>query len=381
MATRADNSEGSCRQIQSGAKKGKWRVQYRYVDELGRKKRLSRLFDKQADGKDFLKGLKREDRVEAAVRSGGLSLGEWFDWLAENDWPESLAERTISDRVNRFKKYARPVFEHATLSQIDAMQVRAFYRTLKEKGVGQPTILAIKRDLVRVFNQASDPYRRVPSNIANPFRLVLQAAPPREAVALTPDEAKKALMSTELLPEKRALLGVFLLAGLRLSEQMALTREQLLFDQDLIVIDRSIKFGKNGRQWVGLPKGDKKRVAVMSPSLKRLLLPITERMTPDQVIWSAATENKARMKKLLYATWRTIIKDAKLPPTMSPHDCRLSHINWIEKLMPDVSTTTLKEYVGHAAQGVTEVNYTRPLDASQKILRDSLERVVGVVAK
>ncbi len=53
---------------------------------------------------------------------------------------------------------------------------------------------------------------------------------------------------------------------------------------------------------------------------------------------------------------------------MSPHDCRLSHINWIEKLMPDVSPTTLKEHVGHAAVGVTEVNYTRPLTSAQEVL-------------
>jgi integrase len=83
------------------------------------------------------------------------------------------------------------------------------------------------------------------------------------------------------------------------------------------------------------------------------------------------------MKKLVYATWRTIVKDAKLPPDMSPHDCRLTHINWIEKLIPEVSRTTLKEHVGHAADGVTETNYTRPLSTAQSGLRDALERVVG----
>jgi hypothetical protein len=62
---------------------------------------------------------------------------------------------------------------------------------------------------------------------------------------------------------------------------------------------------------------------------------------------------------------------------MSPHDCRLSHINWIEKLCPEVSATTLKEHVGHAADGVTEVNYTRPITPSQALLRESLDRLLG----
>jgi integrase len=173
------------------------------------------------------------------------------------------------------------------------------------------------------------------------------------------------------------LLATYLLAGLRLSEQMALTKEQLLFDQDLIFVDRAIKFGKNGRQTAGLPKGDKKRLAVMSPFLKKLLEDLTSEMLAQQVVWSAASENKARMKKLVYATWRTVIKDAGLPPEMTPHDCRLTHINWIEKLMPDVSNTTLKEHVGHSAEGVMQVNNTRPLTTAQKILANEIEIVSG----
>ena len=119
-------------------------------------------------------------------------------------------------------------------------------------------------------------------------------------------------------------------------------------------------------------------MAVISPSLRSLLEPLVEGKADEDYVWSALSVNQARAKKLVYATWRTVVKDAKLPPEMTPHDCRLTHINWIEKLMPDVSPTTLKEHVGHAAEGVTELNYTRPIIASQQILRDNLERVAGI---
>lgn len=380
MATRADNHDGSCRQVQTGRHKGKWRVQYILVDELKRKKRLSRLFERQAEAKEFLRGLRRGERVEAAQKAKQLTLGGWFDWLAENDWPDSLAESTIQARQARFRKYVRRILGEVPLTQIDPMVVKVFYRSLQEDGVGQATVLEIKRDMVRVFNQAIQPYRRVPITLGNPFKLTVASPARRDAVALTPEEAKKALQSKQLDLSRRAMLATYLLAGLRLSEQMALTKDQLLFDQDLIFIDRAIKFGKSGKQWIGLPKGDKKRLAVMCPSLKALLKRLTESLAPDQVIWSAASENKARMKKLVYATWRTIIKDAGLPAEMSPQDCRLSHVNWCEKLMPDVSTTTYKEHIGHAAEGVTQVNYTRPITTAQQILRDNIERVVGIGA-
>lgn len=379
MAKRADNGDGSCREILSGRHCGKWRVQFTSEDEFGRKQRLSRLFPTKAAGKEFLRGLQRGERIAEARSKRELTLADWFDWLAENDWPESLAETTIGGRIGHFNNYVRDVIGGVPLSRIDSLQVRTFYRKLREDGVGEPTVHAVKRELVRVFNQAISPYGRVPATQANPFCLVLSKGPARDAVALTPEEARCALSQPTLCPERRAMLGLFLLAGVRLSEQMALTRGQILFDQNLIYIDRSVKLGRTGRQSVGLPKGNKKRPAVMCPTLKALLREVAADMESDQVVWSAAYTNQPRMKNLVYATWRTILRDAKLPPDMSPHDCRLTHINWIEKLMPEVSRTTLKEHVGHASEGVTETNYTRPLSTAQAALRNALERVAGSI--
>lgn len=377
MATRADNKDGSCREIQTGRHKGKWRVQFSFKDEFGRTQRLSRLFPNKTEGKSFLGDLRRGARIEAAQSKKELTLSGWFDWLVEHDWPEELDEKTIAIRVGRFNKYVRDVLGPLPLTKIDPLTVRSYYRRLRDEGVGESTVHGIKANLVRVFNQAVTPYQRVPMTHANPFRLVLKSPPPRDAIALTPAEAREALLSEDLTLEQRTMLAVFLLAGLRLSEQMALTKEQLLFDQDLIFVDRAVKLKKDGAQYLGLPKGDKKRLAVMCPALKGLLLEMTSKMAGDQVLWPAAMENKPRQKKLVYATWRTIIKDAKLPKSMSPHDCRLTHINWIEKLLPQVSATTLKEHVGHAAEGVTEVNYTRPITPSQSLLREGIEMLIS----
>jgi integrase len=253
--------------------------------------------------------------------------------------------------------------------------VKRFYSQLRDQGVGQHTIIALKATLVRAFNQAISPYSRVPHYWRNPFTLDLPTPERRVAVALTPEQAKKALASKQLNDKRRAMLGVFLLAGLRLGEQMALTVGQVQIENGLILVDRAVKLDENSAQIVGLPKGGKIRTAVMCKTLQALLEPLTEGRDPDEYLWSAATENKPRMKALTYATWRRIKKEAGLPSDMSPHDCRLTHINWIEKLCPQVSATTLKEHVGHAAAGVTEINYTRPLSTSQKQLRDSLDRL------
>lgn len=378
MASRADNKDGSCREILSGIHKGKWRVQFTQTDDMGRKTRLSRLFDTKTDGKAFLHELRHGVRVEAAKRKKDLTLGGWFDWLAENDWPESLDEKTIAIRQGRFNKHVRKDLGGVPLRKIDPLAVRSFYRELREKGVGESTVHAIKANLVRVFNQAITPYGRIPMTHANPFRLTLQSPPLRIAVAIAPDEAKKALACDKLTAKERAMLATFLLAGLRLGEQMALTRGQLLFEQNLIFVDRAVKLDKKGGQAIGLPKGDKKRLAVLCPTLKAILCELAADMTPDEHLWPAESKNQPRMKRSVYRTWTAIVEKTGLPSEMSPHDCRLSHINWIEKLLPDVSPTTLKEHVGHASgQSVTELNYTRPLTPAQDILRAGLERLAS----
>jgi integrase len=373
MAARADNGDGSCRQVKTGRHAGKWRVQFTLVEPSGVKKRLSKIFGAQREGKDFLRSLKREDDRLAYQKAKEITFGEWFGWLAENDWPDTIDEKTIRDRKARFKKYAEPRWGGVQLSKIDPLDVKAFYQSLKDEGVGDHTRIALKTNLVRAFNQAISPYRRVPHFWGNPFCLDMPVPPRREGVALTPQEAKKALNSKKLDPTQRAMLGVFLLAGLRLGEQMALTVGQVRLNERLIVIDQAVKLSKESRQSIGLPKGDKRRTVVLCDTLMTILKPILELKGEDDFIWSAATENKPRMKTLVYATWRTVRKDGGLPEDMSPHDCRLTHINWIEKLLPEVSPTTLKEHVGHSAQGVTEVNYTRPITPSQDLLRKGLD--------
>lgn len=373
MATRADSGEGSCRKIQSGKLSGKWRVQYRLRKPDGSQKRVSRVFGTQKEGLEFLRSLRKDGSPAAHQITHDLTLGDWLEWLFKNDWSESLDPKTVRDRKARYEKYAKIRWADVPLTRIDPVEVKSFYTHLRESGVGQHTIIALRVLLVRAFNQAITPYGRVPHFWRNPFALELKTPPRRVAVALTPKEAKKALGSKELDDKRRAMLGVFLLAGLRLGEQMALTVGQINFKENTILIDRAVKLTEKSAQTVGLPKGGKVRLAVMCDNLAKLLKPLCEGKSAEVYLWSGVEENKPQMKARTYARWRRIRKEAGLPEDMSPHDCRLTHINWIEKLCPDVSGTTLKEHVGHAASGVTEINYTRPLAMSQSILRSSLD--------
>ncbi len=378
MAKRADNKDGICREILTGRQKSKWRVQYTVETLTGHKQRLSRVFTTKTEGKDFLRSLHRGTKVETARQSREMTLDEWFSWLAENDWPESLAAVTIEQRKRRFKKYVKKHFGGTALSKIDPMKVRSFYRELRANGAKDTLVISVRADLVRAFNQAIVPYGRIPMTMANPFRLSVPQPIARQAVALSPTEVIAAIRNEKLDESRRALLALLLLGGLRLGEMMAMQVSKLRFDDNLVVVDQAVLVAFGGKQSLGLPKGNKTRNVVMCQRLKSILLVHVHSSSPDAFLWPKATINEPRMKKQVYEVWKSILEDSGLPSAMSPHDCRLTHINIIEKLMPDVSQTTMKEHIGHAATGVTEANYTRPLTAAQAILRESLDRILGV---
>ena len=270
MRLRAAQGDGSCSPVQTGRHKGKWRVQTVVKDGLGGKRRLSRLFLTQKEGKDFLRSLIKDEDKAQALAIKEVTLGEWFEWLAVNDWPDTLDSKTIAYRRGRFKKYVAKKWGNVPLTKIDPLAVKDFYKELRNQGVGHATRQVLRSDLVRAFNQAVSPYRKVPMIWGNPFRLSIDSARKREAVALTPSEAMEALRSDKLDDSRRAMLAVFLLSGLRLSEQMALTVRQVNFAEGLIYVDQAVLLDEKGGQDVGLPKGDKKRTVVMCDELAEI---------------------------------------------------------------------------------------------------------------
>jgi len=87
-------------------------------------------------------------------------------------------------------------------------------------------------------------------------------------------------------------------------------------------------------------------------------------ITPEQTIAAIACKRLSLKERAMLAinVWGAIVAKCGQPSEMSPLDCRLSHVNWIEKLLLEVSPTTLKEHVGLASgSSVTDITTLDPL--------------------
>jgi len=401
---KARSGSGSIRQRKTGKLAGKWRLQYGYEDPITKEwVSIDKTFQTEREAQEFLDNLKAQLRtgqmiLEANVKKA-LTLVAWFDELSgtrasgfKGRWlDDGTQPNTIGYRVGRFDKYVRKS-DLATLPMkfITTDHSRALFRQLKRDGVGEATISAVRSDLVKVMNDAIETYEKLPY-MRNPFKKVkLEASRPRAAVALTVKQAKKAI-ARQTTVRDRAMLGMLLLGGVRLGELMALTKEQIDFKKGVIMIDRAICLDEKGRQTVGDPKGSKlgkprTRLVVMCPSLAALLCPLMD--SPNRYVFGATTEDIPRMKNLVYRNWKRIKNHSKyLPMNMKIKDCRLSHNNWIEKLMPTVSLSTRLEHLGHSTTrkdsdhkglAVNLTNYTRFLSEAHDVLRGQLEEVLGL---
>lgn len=393
---KAISGEGSIRKRLSGKLAGKWRVQWSYDDPMSNDlTTVDRTFPTQAEAARFLKELKARvhtgQKIEESNTKKALTLNAWFDDLAGTSesgnagrWSEDgMKPQTIAAKVSRYNSNVR----HSELGSlpvqfIDVDRARSFFRAMKEAGKSKATMKDVQAVLVKVMNDAIDTYEKFP-NLRNAFSKVkLETPEAREAIVVTPENAMKAIRKLGA-PADRAFLGLYFLAGLRLSEQMALTAEQVDFAQGVIVIDRAIKLGPTGRQEVGLPKGDKTRLVALCPTLADLLKPVVG--DSDGYLFSAESADKPRMKKVVYSTWKRILKESGLPDELELRDCRLSHNSWIEKFCPKVSLSTRLEHMGHSVnrnnsehKGLTVNvrNYTRFLSGGLDILRKELERIV-----
>ena len=409
--------EGSLKRVETGKNVGKWRLQWEVVDpsEKSGRRRFDRTFPLKRDAEAWRETKKAEllaGELPKPARAA-LTMQGWFDQLAgtkdedfrDGKWvADGATPQTVGVKYSRWTRWvAGSPIAAVPLASLSRDHARAHVRRLKERGATHETIVDIVGVLKKTTNDAIRE-RREAKDIANPFEKLSLRTHEEEVLAqierqrqeeedgpevkLLGPKAIRAALSRLDDPRRRAHLALHLLAGIRLSEQMALTREQVDFRRGLIVVDRAVHVLPSGHQYLGLPKGNKPRLVAMCPSLAAILREAIAALPGGGVhLFPAASEDKPRMRNLVYATWRTIRKDARLPAGMTTRMCRASHNNVIEKLMPTVSESTRLEHMGHSVrQGegqsagivVNLRNYTGHIPEGHDVLRREIERVVGL---
>lgn len=378
---RANRGDGSVVQVPTGKHAGKWRARLTYRDRWNRVQRTDKIFATQTEARSYLKRLRLDLEHGRDINDRSRTLGEWFDWLASNEWPSRIADSTLGARVSRFNRYTRAHLGDVPLSLIRPLMVREFYERAKHLGAGGHTLVEIRGDLVLAFNDA---LRFEIFDGSNPFALMRVDKPAlREGIALEPEPAFESMRKLRLAVEQGRISGrdllcvqIALFAGLRRGEIMALAEEQLDFKKNLISVDRAARVRRNGSQFIGLPKRNKKRKAALASHLaESIQAHLRTRSNGSTLLFPSAEGTPLMAKRFREHVDRAILV-GEFPQNMTLRDFRLTHNNWIEKHMPDISDGVRLVHMGHSLIGVNLRHYTRDSEPAIQRLAESIDAFI-----
>ena len=342
------------KKVENGPRKGKWRLR------AGAQGKIDKYFDTKADATQWL----NDNGTRKVIKPSVWTLNQLVEWLETNLWGLRGEQSTRSARKGRYRIYVQTDWGNHLLDQIDPMEFQEWINKVAAAGVGASTVSKIKSDLVQTWNEGLR-FGKCSRMLANPFQATTVTPVPRIAVVLAPSEAMAAFQ--KLTGNRRTFFALGTFGGLRMGEILAFRRQQI--HEGFMLIDSAIK---KRPERLGLPKKDKVRQAVLCNTLKTVLESL---QWQGEFCLRQQTQDHFLTRKQAYGLWNTVLEEGRLPKEFDTHDMRLNHINWLEKMAPEVSGTTLQEHVGHSSGGVTQQNYTRPLTLSQESLACALDRI------
>lgn len=344
------------KKVEKGPRIGKWRLR------AGAGGKIDRYFDTKTEAQRWFNAHGTVKKPKASV----WTLDQLFTWLKENSWPNRIEASTIKSRDGRYRIYVQTDWGQTRLDAVDPIEFQEWIAAVYKSGkVGDSTVVKIRNDLSQVWSEGVKLGKCSPL-LANPFQATVRSPSPRIAVVLTPKEALKAY--GKLTGDRRTLFALGIGGGLRIGEVLAFRSEQMF--EGFLLINAALK---KYPERIGLPKKDKVRQAVCGGFLKSAL---SQHEWKGEFCLKQERQDKNLTRKQAYKLFHELLEEGGLPQDFDTHDMRLNHINWIEKLAPEVSGTTLQEHIGHSSGGVTQTNYTRPLTLAQQSLADAIDRIL-----
>jgi len=241
---RRDKGEGSIRKRSDGS----WEARYSYIDEASGKRKYKSVYaNSKTDVKDKLKDL--IDKIEnppdpdeeALKKVSDITLGEWLDtWMTEYK-KNSIRSTTYTGYHNAIEGHIRPGLGNMKLQKIRPEHIQKLLNDISAgKYTKTPlapwTVLKAKAVLSGAFEQAI-------RNQIVPYNPVRATVPPKleqkEIRVLTEDEQKQ-FMSAVKGHRLEALYLLALATGMRRGELLALTWDNVDFDNNTISVKASV---------------------------------------------------------------------------------------------------------------------------------------------
>ncbi len=374
---RRGRGEGSIRQRNNGS----W--EYRYYDgrdpKTGKARRVSVYFDTYTEllAEKRKIDIRLETTGRAAVPSS-MTLSAWLDEWLDIHTP-NLTDGTKSRYKSAIEHHIKPELGQARLKELRLKDIQIFVNDLS-KELSPKTVRNYYGVLHKALKKAVE-VDYIRSNPAEGVELPKNAKP--EIKPLPENNVAEFLGAIEEDFYKNALI-VALFTGLRQTEVVGLTWDNIDFEHGLITVNKKLARDSESKQYEFTPTKNKKaRQVPMIPTVAAALQEEMSRQKEWESLGAHRNDDNLVFTNVdgchisadtMYKHFKKAVKAIGLPE-LRFHDLRHSYA--VLCLRSDVDLKTISESMGHYSAAYTMDRYQHVTEAMQEDAREKLEKFVS----
>lgn len=342
-------------------KNGKWLIQYRYTDWQGiRKKSTKRGFDTKREAEEWVRNFLQSQQADFNMNF------EEFLKLYYADMDSRIRENTMRTKKYIIELKILPFFGKKSMNAIKPADIRRWQNELMAENYSQTYLRTINNQLTAIFNYATKYYDLKSNPCTKAGKMGKNEADERSF--WTKEEFSKFII--EVMDKHRSYVGfkVLFWTGIRIGELLALTIEDIDFEEKTINISKSYQ-RINKRDVITAPKTPK--------SIRTIT--ITDFLVEDlkdyinSIYGAKGTDRLFPITKSYFTN--EMIRGAKLSGVkkIPLHSLRHSHCALLFEM--GIPPLEVAERLGHERVETTLNIYAHLYPNKQKHISEKLEKI------
>ena len=326
------------------------------------------LRDAQAHLSKMLVERDRGRNLDSSKQTLNQYLDRWLDICAK----PRLRAKSLKDYEGLLRRYVRPQLGTKALASVSAFDIQTLYRELLNRRLSARSI----RYTHAVLRSALKQGVRWNLILANPADLVDPPRQDRRRFGVLSVEQARAFMKAIVGHTYEALFALAMTSGMRPSEYLALTWNDLDLDHGTVSISRTLEWRKGGWQFADTKRLRSRRLVKLQAWVVAMLqeqIPTDQGDRGDSLVFHAKHGGPIRESRFVQRHFKPLLKSAELPE-IRLYDLR--HTAATISLAAGVSPKVISEQLGHASVAFTLDVYSHVLPHMQDAAAEQVQALL-----
>ena len=359
--------------VRRGARTWLVRVYNGRDPETTKRKYLNQtVYDGLRDAQAHLNKMLGERDRGRNLDSSKQTLNEFLDRWLELCAKPRLRAKSFRDYEGLLRRYVRPVLGANALATVSALDIQALYRELLDRHLSARSIRYTHAVLRSALKQAV----RWNLVLGNPADAVDLPRRHRSAVAVLSLQQTRTLVKAIAGHAYEGLIALAMTTGMRPSEYLALTWNDIDLDSGTVSVSRSPEWRKGGWQFADTKRPRSRRVVKLQAWVVSIVSEhrATERVSSgDDLVFRAKRGGPIRESYFVQRYFKPLLETAGLPD-IRLYDLR--HTAATISLAAGVSPKVISEQLGHASVAFTLDVYSHVLPHMQDAAAERVQALL-----